>query len=737
MPVRKMPMDKPQVAAVSTRQKQPSERTKLQKLLFSKPESQGDAPQGASIRSSVDLPRTSFGALVACSHGNASVSGGSIDSQADGEDDDDLMLMGVAPDTCICCRCKEQCEWANSSAYGRDPFKRSCNQCGSSYRTRLNIIAKEKKASPNGTSNTELFWKKLTEADEVAWYRTQKEKQTKYARRAASIAPDVVLESKDDQKLTKGRRRINCLLTFSKFQERGRQLGNNDADIAEEWKALVRNPAIERESINVGGTMQLALEFFDRVEIYTDEAEEQTWRQTKRRKIDSSEDLPFAIEEQRLEFEAARRGGQMQVGNAVDHQPMVWDNRIANNQVEPHELPVPRESVDSVIGPTMTRPSTDQLMRTMQKQEQSNEELAEEVKTMSTLAEAQKVKENAAAEKRKTVVNQRALIAAKGQAQSQRLSITSKVDALEVEADTTCSMMLESTLPDRVAEVDAVKKACQTAKEEAERAKTEYDEKMKDFDVPGICDQQLKEIKAGLRLIVSKFVAQDSIFKTTKYRVDAATKAINSHLRQMNRQEKKTALATSVVENAHDWSENPTAAAVLTSKPTDRHVYELSAGLPTNIDTIACAVKIPALQNWVERMRSGTYLKTQRAFLTNWVKKNPSHTSQECPITVKLLHTELDEIVGKAVQGKFCDLARPTHLASDKQLKECGWAKGFIPSIQLSSHHSHTGIAAYGLGELIFGLEGQLGLIYPWGSSGAPWTPGFPMPLGAPKGRWD
>ena len=205
MPVRKMPMDKPQVAAVSTRQNQPSERTKLQKALFSKPESQGDASQCASTRSSVALPH--FAALVASSRGSASVSGG---SQADGEDDDDVMLMGVAPDTCICCRCKEQCEWANSSAYGRDPFKRSCNQCGSSYRTRLNIIAKEKKASPNGTSNTELFWKKLTEADEVAWYRTQKEKQTKYARRAASIAPDVVLESKDDQKLTKGRRRINC-----------------------------------------------------------------------------------------------------------------------------------------------------------------------------------------------------------------------------------------------------------------------------------------------------------------------------------------------------------------------------------------------------------------------------------------------------------------------------------------------------------------------------------------------
>ena len=78
-------------------------------------------------------------------------------------------------------------------------------------------------------------------------------------------------------------------------------------------------------------------------------------------------------------------------------------------------------------------------------------------------------------------------------------------------------------------------------------------------------------------------------------------------------------------------------------------------------------------------------------------------------------------------------------MTSDRQLKDSGWAKGFLRAIQLSSHHSHTGIAAFGLGELLFGLEGQLGLSYPWGSSGAPWTLGLPMPLGTPKGErpWD
>ena len=51
-------------------------------------------------------------------------------------------------------------------------------------------------------------------------------------------------------------------------------------------------------------------------------------------------------------------------------------------------------------------------------------------------------------------------------------------------------------------------------------------------------------------------------------------------------------------------------------------------------------------------------------------------------------------------------------MTTDKKLKESGWAKGFIRSISLSSGHSHTGIAAFGLGEIIFGLEGQSNRAY-------------------------
>ena len=218
-------------------------------------------------------------------------------------------------------------------------------------------------------------------------------------------------------------------------------VGKDDLQISEDWKALVRNTQIEREEINVGGQMELALELFDRIEVYTDEAEEQTWRQKRRKVIEDSEDLPAAVAEQQAEFEAARRGGMMQVGHGIAHQPVPWDDRVAEHQVEAHELPVSRESVGCVMGPNMARASTDQTMRTLQASEQTKDELADEMRTSAAAAGAQRAKELEASAKKQTVVSQRALIAAKGVAATMKLSITHKIDSLEMERDTTASMI--------------------------------------------------------------------------------------------------------------------------------------------------------------------------------------------------------------------------------------------------------------------------------------------------------
>ena len=61
----------------------------------------------------------------------------------------------------------------------------------------------------------------------------------------------------------------------------------------------------------------------------------------------------------------------------------------------------------------------------------------------------------------------------------------------------------------------------------------------------------------------------------------------------------------------------------------------------------------------------------------------------------------------KVINQKFADLSRPAGITTDKKLKESGWGKGFIRSISLATAHSQTGVGAFGLGEIMFGLEGQ------------------------------
>ena len=704
MPSLQLPSEKAHLAASATQKTTPSPKALLQKALLAK------APAGGSRGSKAIRELSQKPAASAAATAMVPFESGARSSASSGEAD----VVSVGIETIICVRCKETTDWADSSSYGRDPFKRSCNICGASYRSRCNTITKEKKASGTDTSKLDTYWKTLNAEEQVGWYRTQKSNHEKHARRDATLAPEVTMEVEDDQKIRKGRRRVNCMTSFAKYAERGRLTGKDDLQIAEDWKALVRNPQIEREQINIGGQMELALELFDRIEVYTDEAEEQTWRQKRRKHIENSEDLPDAVAEQHAEFEAARRGGQMQVGHGIAHQPVPWDDRVADHHVEAHELPVSRESVGCVLGPNMARASTDQVMRTLQASEQSQEELADEMRTAAAEAGAQRAKEREAAAGKKALVSGRALIAAKGVAATMKLSITHKIDSLEVEHDTTASMIADSTMPNKDTDITEMKAALQAAKTDAARATAEFEETMKGFDVPDMADTALKGIKADLRLIVSKFVAESSVFKTNKFRIETATKAVNAYLRKVNKQNVMATMANAAVESSTDWSENPTASAVLSSKATDRNVFDLDADVRVldDISKQAFAVKIPELHKWAERMHSSQYVKAQKTFLANWLKKNPTHTSQEAPITVKLLHTELDNIAHTALHPKFCDLSRPAEMTTDKKLKDSGWGKGFIRSISLSSGHSQTGIAAFGLGEIIFGLEGQSNRAY-------------------------
>ena len=75
-----------------------------------------------------------------------------------------------------------------------------------------------------------------------------------------------------------------------------------------------------------------------------------------------------------------------------------------------------------------------------------------------------------------------------------------------MEHDTTASMIADSTMSNKAQEITELGAAIQAAKVYAAAVTAEYEEKMKEFDVPDLADTALRAIKVDLRTIVSKFV---------------------------------------------------------------------------------------------------------------------------------------------------------------------------------------------------------------------------------------
>ena len=142
MPTLQLPSEKAHVTAQSKVKTPPSGKAALQKALFAK------VPAGGS-RSSLSMRELSQKPAASAADTAMVLFDTGADSSASTAETD---VVSVGVETIICCRCHEVTDWACSAAYGRYPFKRSCNLCGASYRSRKNTITKEKKASANDTS---------------------------------------------------------------------------------------------------------------------------------------------------------------------------------------------------------------------------------------------------------------------------------------------------------------------------------------------------------------------------------------------------------------------------------------------------------------------------------------------------------------------------------------------------------------------------------------------------------
>ena len=321
---------------------------------------------------------------------------GSVSSHSTG------IVAGAAEvDVITCIACEEEEKWGESSPYGRDPFKRWCKKCASAYKCRTDAIKKEK--SVHGQSDTDKYWRSLSKSQQSEWYRNQKRKQEKGARRQEMAPPPKVFaESSHGHGLQTGRKRINVATTFSRFSERGLLLGKTAEAIVSEWKDLVQDQSISREMLETGrnGERVLALHLFDRVELYSDENQSEEWRVHKKSTAASSADVPGLIEDQAAAFLRARESGCYSVPITEENQPMEWDNELADPTVEEHLCPIPQKDTDFIAPPDVHHPASADLLKLLQSREQSVADAEAAMRQEALQAKADQLKRGELEEKR-------------------------------------------------------------------------------------------------------------------------------------------------------------------------------------------------------------------------------------------------------------------------------------------------------------------------------------------------
>jgi hypothetical protein len=216
--------------------------------------------------------------------------------------------------------------------------------------------------------------------------------------------------------------------------------------------------------------------------------------------------------------------------------------------------------------------------------------------------------------------------------------------------------------------------------------------------------EAMKVVKLELKALVAQFCAESSIYKISKFAIDAQTKAISSHLKKVLKNDRQHRdLSANVADDT--WTDNPLALAVLghNTEGVVRVLSDLDGMEETKLSGVPdepLAIKMHDFLTWAEKIKGGQYFKTQRSFLQGWLKKNSGYSSQESQIKVTLLQTELDAMS----RSLPCSLAVPKESATEP------WGKSFGWSFSLATQHCTVGVAAYCLGELLLGIEGALGL---------------------------
>jgi hypothetical protein len=527
------------------------------------------------------------------------------------------------------------------------------------------------------------------------------------------LMPEVEANNTSASFLTKKLRSVNCLVPWETYLERQLAQKKDVTTIAAQWRGLLSDPSVHRELIVVNGKKVVGVEFFDRVEKISDVGETEGWEVNKKQKLQGADELTAAIAVQLAEFEERRESLGMSVSPAVPAMPAP-SVLVSDHEVPRHQQPVPTPASLAINGPTVDRPMTHGLLRSMLRAEKQEAEAADELEhemagfASETAAASRKEKSQEAA---KLTNNSKALIAARAVLANQEVQVNSKRDSLLTELGVTKDTVEHSNHQKKKDWIKTLEAQRQAANDAADACLEELQTAGEPILLGDetISVQTIKDSKAACRAVMTKFVAEGSKFKKAKYEVDTISKAITAFTRKVVKSEKSKA-ATALESRGQDvLVSNPMATASLAVTKFSS-VLNMKGALhqPIPAEWIEpFAVHSEEVLSLVERYKASSWMKAQKSFLTNWLAKNESHQFQEAQVSVKLIVGQVSDALEKAFEGTQSENLA---LMAEGQLKDNikTWGKAFHPHIGMACNNCSCGLALYGLGEVLIPCEGDV-----------------------------
>jgi hypothetical protein len=103
------------------------------------------------------------------------------------------------------------------------------------------------------------WWSSLKTEEQVAWYR----KQTRVAAekgKPRDLSMSFEAKTLEAHSVQKGRRRKHDLIPYGIYYQRQTALNKTEHQIQQQWKDMLLNPEVDRETVTIDGQPELCIE---------------------------------------------------------------------------------------------------------------------------------------------------------------------------------------------------------------------------------------------------------------------------------------------------------------------------------------------------------------------------------------------------------------------------------------------------------------------------------------------